>query len=145
MRDEPTTIVSARISQTLLLEIHQEIRETGKKLNEFITEAIEEKLLSDNSDFLKAEINKRGRELDVLKKRLETISEKKKNINHIPSQEISFLIETKRIIERDPTFLSGRIRLYKNRFAKHYRMSEQEFLTLLDNAEVQRECEKIKK
>jgi len=106
-------------------------------MNQFLTEAIRDKLSSENEAVLDAEILRVETELELLKSRKKSVREKKENLENIPKHELPFLLETKKIIERDPTYLRGRIQLYKNKFSKHFRISEQEFLILLDNVEYQ--------
>ena len=52
MEDEQTTPISARISLTLLSEIHKEIKDTGKSRSDFVEDAIKEKLFGESSSEL---------------------------------------------------------------------------------------------
>lgn len=137
MADEITTTVGTRINLDLLGDINLELKKTGKKMAQWIKEAIEEKLQNDNAEILDAEIEFLQKKLELLLKRKLLIKDKVKNIKNVPENEIKFLIETKKIIDKDYSYLPGRIRLYKNQFRKNYKISEQEFLEMLDNAHAQ--------
>ena len=130
---EQTMSISGRIPIILFSELCTEINHTHQTRSEFIKEAIEEKLLNENKEVLEAEIRYMEKKLEALRSKKEQIKVKKKDMNKIPSGEIPFLKETKKVLEQDPLFLKGRISLYKNKFKKNYRISEQEFLELVES------------
>lgn len=134
MAQELTAPVAARIPLSLLADIHNELQESNKNMSQFIQEALEEKLTNNNKEFLDAEILKKETELKILREKRETVAQIKKDIFQVPKEEIPFLLETKKIVDRDPTFITGRIQLYKNKFRKRHRISEQDFLLMMDNA-----------
>ena len=132
---EQSVPISARVPLNLFVDIHKELKETKQTISEFLKEAAEEKLLNDNGEALDSEIKYMEKKIGVLKAKKEQIKFKEKDMDEIPSNEISFLRETKEILIESPTYIKGRINLYKNRFDKHYRISEQEFWELLEKAE----------
>jgi len=134
MDSEPTAIIHARISQSIFAEICSEINGSKRSLSDWLKEAVDEKLLSENKDKLEREIAIKEEELQILKKKKELFREKEKDIQKISDTEISFLLETKRVVEQDFTFIKGRINLYRNKFGKAYKISEQEFMQLLNSA-----------
>lgn len=132
---DQTTPITARIPVTLFVELCNEIRETGQNKSEFVKEAVEEKLLYDNKEMLEAEIKYLEKKIVILKNKVKTFKEKKKSMKTLSPQEIEHLKRSKEVLSRDPTFIRGRINLYKNTFNKTYRISEQEFWELLDKVE----------
>ncbi len=143
MNDELTTTIGTRINLNLLGEINQELKRTGKRMAAWIKEAVEEKLQNDNKEILDAEIKFLESKLGLLQKRKISMKEKEEDINKIPESEIPFLIQSKQILERDPIFVKGRIAKYKNDYHKTYKISEQDFYELMENAAVQYELEKV--
>ncbi len=139
MEDNFTQPVSTRVSQEVVGMIIQEINGTKKSMAEWVREAIEEKLTNDNKDKIDQEIKHHEEALESLRKKKESFTEKEKTFSKIPEKEISFLIETKKIIDEDFTFIQGRINLYKNKFHKGFKISEQDFIELLNKA-----CEQSK-
>ena len=60
--------------------------------------------------------------------------------------ELNFLVETKKLLETNPAFTEGRIKLYVNKFGKPYNVSRKEFFGLLQTAEnqvLEREFDKM--
>ncbi len=131
MEDEQTTPISARISLTLLSEIHKEIKDTGKSRSDFVEDAIKEKLFGESSsELLEKEIAYHESIVNNLKKKKQQHKEKEKVLSKIPEREISFLLETSKLLEENPTYCEGRINLYRNKFGKHYRISPNDFFEL---------------
>ena len=130
MTIELTTTIGTRINLELLGDINLELKRTGKKMAQWIKEAVEEKLQNDNSEVLEAEIQFVKSKLSLLEKRKLSIKDKVDNLKQIPSSEIPFLLQTKKLLISDPTFIKGRINLYKNKFSKTYKISDQDFYDL---------------
>lgn len=138
MEGEQTTPISARVPLTLLAEIHKELKETGKNMNEFINEAVRDKLYNEsNVELINKEIEYHQEIVKNLEGKKKQHIEKEKVFDKIPEKEISFLLETKELLEREPTFVHGRINLYKNKFGKHFKISPNDFFKLLNKAEEQ--------
>jgi len=129
---DQTTSISARVPLDLFVEIRQEINETGQTMTEFMKDAAEEKLSNVNEQMLDSEIKMLESKLEILKNKKGRVKEKKQDLKKIPEEEIPFLKETKELLFKSPEYTKGRIKLYQNRFNKHYRVSEQEFWDLLD-------------
>lgn len=137
MADEITTTVGTRINLSLLSEIHHELQKSGKKISFWIKEAIEEKLQNDNSELLNARINYLKAELKILENKSNETKQKKKDISSINEEEMPFLLWSKKLLEINPNLIKGKIKDYKNRFSKNYRITIQDFYELVQNAEVQ--------
>ncbi len=131
-KEENTTPITARIPLDLFAEIMSEIKDTNQTRSEFIKEAIEEKILNDNKEFMEAEIKCMEKKVEILKNKVKTFKKKKKNLNEPTAAEIDFLKQSLIILEENPHFIKGRISLYKNTFNKHMRLSEQEFWELMN-------------
>ncbi len=132
---EQTMMLGTRISIILFAELCNEIKDIGQTKSEFIKEAIEEKLLNHNKELIAAEIKYLEHKISILKAKEVQAKTKKKDMNKPSKEEIEFLKESKDILIKDPTFISGRINLYKNLFGKYYKISEQNFWELLDKVE----------
>ena len=138
MDKEQTNSISARFPLSLFVEMQKELRETKQNMSEFIIEAVKDKLFNESSpELLDKEIAYHESITEHLKKKKKHHNEKKKILLKIPEREIDFLIETYKILERDPTFCEGRINLYKNKFGKQYRISSNDFFELCSKAEDQ--------
>jgi len=138
MKEEQTTSISTRIPLNLLTEIHMELKNTDKSRSQFVAEAIKDKLFSESSEeLINKEIALYEAKINNLKQKLEHHKQKEKTFLKIPEKEVSFLIETKKILEQNPTFAMGRVSLYKNKFGKHYRMSPDDLFRLCYKAEEQ--------
>ena len=138
MDKEITTTIAARIPLSLLGEIHKDLKETGKSMSDFVEESVRERLYSNcNIELVNQEISHHKAIIDSLEKKKKDHSEKEKTLLKIPKNEVSFLIESKEVLEKNPTFCEGRINLYKNRFGKHYRISSEDFFALCYKAEDQ--------
>lgn len=144
--DNQTTPMSVRVKVSTLLEMNKEIEGTNKTLPDFVREAIEEKLTNDNKEILEQELKKAEWIVKALKNKKKNFVEKEKIIQRIPEKEISFFLDTKKVIEQNPQFIQGRINLYKNKFNKnHLRISIQEFLQMIEGANNQHQEEQILK
>ncbi len=137
MEKEQTSNIGTRIPQSIFGDIIQEINGTDMNLSKWLREAVEEKLTNDNKEKLDIEIKYHEDILNSLKKRKDLFKEKEKDFSKIPAGEVSFLLETGKILEKDFSFIKGRINLYKNRFNKSYRISEQDFMKLINQAQEQ--------
>ncbi len=138
MEKEQTNPISARFPFSLFIEMQKELRETNQNMSEYIIEAVKDKLFSESSpELLDKEIAYHESIVNNLKKKKEHHKEKKTTLLKIPKGEISFLIETQKLLEENPTFCEGRISLYKNKFGKHYRISPNDFFELCAKAEDQ--------
>ena len=129
---EDSITIASRIPLSLFAEVHAELRETGQTKSEFIKEAIESKLSEDNEKMLDLEIKMLESKLEILKNKKGRTKEKKQDLKKIPGEELPFLKQTKELLFKSPEYTKGRIKLYQNKFNKHYRVSEQEFWDLLD-------------
>jgi len=144
MEKEQTTPISARIPLSLLAEIHKELEETNQNMSDFIEKAIKDRLFNYcNQELLDSEIAYHKQIIQNLERKKEESEEKEKTLLKIPKSEIQFLLKTKKIIEDNPLYCIGRINLYKNKFNKHYRISEQDFFKLLRQAEDQAKANEI--
>lgn len=135
MTAEQKAPVSARIPLDLFSNLYTEIRKTGQNRSEFIQEAIEDKLLNDSKELIEAEIKFLEKRVEILKIKLKEAKEKKSDMNKLTDEEKDFLKESREVLGRDPTFIKGRINLYKNAFNKYYKISESEFWELMDSVE----------
>ncbi len=135
METEQKAPVSARIPLDLFSSLYTEIKKTGQNRSEFVQEAIEEKLLNDNKELIEAEIKFLEKRIKILKVKLIQAKEKKSDLNKLSPEETKFLQESLDVLIQNPTFIKGRINLYKNTFSKYYKISEQEFWELLDKVE----------
>lgn len=137
MEKEQTIMVGTRIPTLLYSEIQKEIKETGQNMSEFLAEAAKEKIFNQDKEKLEIEISGLKKQLTFLEKKKETFVEKENNFKKIPENEISFLLECLEKLKENPTFVVGRIQLYKNKFNKFYRISPDEFFQLCYAAEEQ--------
>ena len=104
-----TTTATVRIRLDQAVEInHREMN-----LSEFLRSKLDEEFGS--NDFIAA---KEKELLDQLKKLKQIKKESKIESKNIPDKERLFFEETRRVLERDPTFLQGRWNKYKNDFGK---------------------------
>ncbi len=135
MEREQTIPISARIPLSLLAEVQKELKETKQNMNEFINESVKDKLYNNiNLDLIEKQIELYKELINNLENKKKESVEKEKSFNEISKAEISFLLETKELLEKDPTYIQGRINLYKNKFGKHFRISINDFFKLLDKA-----------
>ncbi len=134
-KEEQKAPVSARIPLELFSSLYTEIKKTGQSRSEFVQEAIEEKLLNDNRELIEAEIKYLEKRTEILKVKLTQAKEKKSDMNKLSEAEIDFLKAARDVLIENPTFIKGRINLYKNTFNKYYKISEQEFWELIDRIE----------
>ena len=133
--EEQSVPITARIPLGLFADLCSEIKDIHQTRSEFMKEAIEEKLISDNKELIESKIKYMEKEVEILKAKKDQIKERKKEVVKITQEEIDFLKETREILLKDPSFLWGRIKLYKNSFNKHYRISEENFWELLDKVD----------
>lgn len=131
--------ISIRISSDLLIGI----RQSGQTNSDFIREAIQEKLEKENLDIINEEIEGRQREIKNLEKRKKLLVQKQKETKDISMEEIAFLLEAKEKISKNPLFLDGQHSRYCNLFPKPYKISKQDFIKLLDEAENQNQEKQI--
>lgn len=131
-KPDQTIAINVRIPIELFAEMSKELSDIKLTRSEFVRDAIEEKLASDNRELMEQKIKYMEKELEVLKLKCNQIKTKRKEMEKIPVGEMEFLKETKILLEKDPTFLKGRIQLYKNRFNKQFRISQADFWDLLD-------------
>lgn len=135
MEKDQSIPIAVRIPLTMFQEIQLEISDTKQNLSEWFKEAIEEKLYNENKGRLKIQQEYHESIANVYRKKIELFDIKKKQLYEIPKDEVNWLIETKKILFERPEFLKGKISLYKNKFFKNYRISEQEFYELMDRAD----------
>ena len=134
-KDDQKAPVSARIPISLFANLYTELKYTGQNRSEFIQEAIEEKLTNSDKELMLAEIKYMEKKIEILKNKVEKFKEKKEDMNKLTEEEREFLKESAELLGKDPTFVKGRISLYKNLFNKHYPISESEFWDLLNKTE----------
>lgn len=132
---EQTINIASRIPLNLFAELCNEIKDIGQTKSEFIKEAIEDKLLNYNKELIEAEIKYLEKKVSILKAKKVQAKTKKKEMDKLSESEIQFLKESKDILIKNPTFIKGRINLYKNLFGKYYKIGEQEFWELMDKVE----------
>jgi len=132
---EQKMMLGTRIPLELFADLLREINDSGQNKSEFVKEAIEEKLINDNKELMIAEIKYMEKKIEILKNKVNQFKEKKKQMSSLSPLEMEHLKKSKEILIKDPSFIKGRISLYKNTFNKHYRISEQEFWELLDKVE----------
>lgn len=135
-QNEQKAPVSARVPLELFADLYTELKYTGQNRSQFIQEAIEEKLLNCNKELIEAEVKYLEKKIKILKKRAEQIKTKKQKIKEQSKEEINFLKESREILGKNPNFIKGRIKLYKNLFnAYELRITEQDFWEMLDKVE----------
>lgn len=122
---------------TITIRITTEQFALIKDLNINLGEWVRQKL---NEDFLDIkgvdkEIERKTSELEELKKKQKILLIKQEESKNISKEELEWLIETKKVIDRNPLFLEGRLRKYLNDFKKPYNLAKAEFLNLLNKAE----------
>jgi len=138
IENEQTTPISARVPLTLLAEIHKELKESGINMNEFLNGAIKDKLYNSiNIELINKEIAYHKEIVKNLESKKKENADKEKVFDKIPQKDMPFLLETKKLLDKDPTYILGRINLYKNKFGKQFKISPEEFFKLLDKAEIQ--------
>ena len=81
--------------------------------------------------------------LELLRQRKSLVIQKENDKSNIPVEERSWLLKTRKVLESNPQWLEGRMKLYISQFQKPYKISKKDFLDLLSQAEIQ-EIEKIK-
>lgn len=107
--DEQLIVTTIRLRQDQILALNQL---KIKNFSAFFREILDEKI--GNPEEIQAQI-------DLLSNRKQKlISENiKKPTSKVPNEiEVKFLKQSKEILERDPSFLSGRCKLYENTFGK---------------------------
>lgn len=124
MTEDKTIPVSARLTQEQVLAI----KLTGETSSDFVRKAVDERLISQDSDFIKKKIKELKENIKILEKRQKEIESKEKEKNILTEKEIRFFIESDEILKRKPEVLDGRINLYTNLFMKTYTLSRKEFL-----------------
>jgi len=127
------------ISTRVTLEELAAIKMSGETVADFLKNAIEEKLVMENADFVYKKLQDLENDKKVLLLKKGLIDKKAQNFKKIPNKEIGWLIETKKILEKQPLFIDGRISLYLNIFKKPYKLSKPEFFKLIQEADVQQE------
>ncbi len=130
MVKEKTQTVSTRLT----VEQVNFILNSKENVGDFVRNAIIDKLESESLDFVNKNIQELEEEKKLLLLKKKLIEKKHKELKEIPSKEIHFLLETKKILEQQPHFTKGRINLYIKTFQKPYKISEPEFFSLLEEA-----------
>jgi|SRR3989344_6528695 len=74
------------------------------------------------------------KQIENLKRRKIMASKKIEDEKIIHENELDFLLETKRILDKDPQYTDGRIALYTNLFGKPYKISRAKFFEILERA-----------
>lgn len=125
--------VGMRISEEQQLAISK----SGQNKTDFIREAINEKIVREDKEFLNKQIRIKKEEIEKLENFKKIIQEKEEHKANIPSNELTWLLKTREIILQRPEFVVGRLKLYLNTFPKTFKVSQKEFLELLQEAENQ--------
>jgi len=115
-----------------LLEYLNKIPKMEK--SKFIREAINEKIVNSNPEDKLNQSKKLIEEAEILKKQAkkqrEEIQKQKAKFENLSEAEESFLIDTKRKLNKNPQFFEGRYRSYNNEFKQ---ITKKEFEDLINN------------
>ena len=109
------------------------LKENGLNLSSWAKEMIKNNL----SDVLSLEQRKEAliKEINKISKDIELLQKYEVKEQPLTNKEINFFKESKRILEKNPEFLNGRINLYNNTFLKS--ITKKSFLEELKNKGLQ--------
>jgi len=108
------------------------IKDLNINLSEWVRDKIDEELISLQE--IKVSIKNTQKKLQKLKeieKNIIQCNTENEELFGINDRNRRFLLETKVLLKKDPTFLEGRIQLFKNRFGITRNITKRSFLELL--------------
>ena len=114
------------------------MKQAGLSISDFVRYAIVEKLERENLSFLQTKKKELQQELDKIEQREKLLINVKPISDALQPEELTYLLESKKLIGERPELLEGRINLYFNNFGKIKKPTRFEFNTLLERAVIQK-------